>query len=193
MSDSDSAAGGPIDNQMRFVRIIQDFPVVLYKSQLPKVKERKAEAIRHVLEKFNSQTGNSFNERQITKKINNMKNDVKSKSDVMKTGNKPIYLKDWEKLLLKLLDAEKNPTFSCVKGKCYDFYKYSRNSQLYIRVRSGIACIANSMFISLLKNASVCHFVYIINDHLVGSHPTLLSIDNPGSGMGWRVKVKCCL
>ncbi|XP_064643398.1 uncharacterized protein LOC135497575 [Lineus longissimus] len=45
-----------------------------------------------------------------------MKTDVKSKTDVLKTGNKPICLKDWEKLLLKLFNAEANPSFTRVEG-----------------------------------------------------------------------------
>jgi hypothetical protein len=56
-------------------------------------------------------------DKQISKKLNNMKNDVKGKADVTRTGNRPIKLKNWEKEFFELLDAESNPSLSCAPGK----------------------------------------------------------------------------
>jgi hypothetical protein len=44
-------------------------------------------------------TGIELNEKQEWRKINTMKNDVQAKSDMKKTGNKPIHLKEWEKAI----------------------------------------------------------------------------------------------
>ena len=119
MSDSDTSSGDAecTNPQMKFVRILQEFPVLLSKSQLPKVKEQKAKAVTDMIAKWKKEAGVILTDKQLTKKINNMKTEVKSKADVMKTENKPIVLKEWEKLLLQLLQADTNPTISCVKGK----------------------------------------------------------------------------
>lgn len=124
MSDTDSSAEAPqpVTKQMTFIKLLKEYPVLLNKSQLPKIKERKAVAIKELGTKYKEVSGLELNEKQLTKKINNMKNDVKAKSDVMKTGNKPIILKDWEKMLLQLLEAGTNPTYSCVKGKLHFSY-----------------------------------------------------------------------
>ena len=56
-------------------------------------------------------------DKQLMKKINNMKNVVKLKSDLTKTGNKPLILKNWEKTLLDLLPVQHSPVFNAVVGK----------------------------------------------------------------------------
>lgn len=40
-----------------------------------------------------------------------MKTEVKKKCDIRATANKTVKYKDWEKLFLDLLEADKNPVF----------------------------------------------------------------------------------
>ncbi|PSN50785.1 hypothetical protein C0J52_05943 [Blattella germanica] len=49
-----------------------------------------------------------------------MKNRLKTKIDLKKTGNIPIILKDWERDLLDMLQGETNPTIARIPGgrKC---------------------------------------------------------------------------
>jgi uncharacterized Fe-S cluster protein YjdI len=131
MSDTDSPVETTVtvSKQMTFINLLKEHPVLLSKSQLPKIKERKAVAAKDLNTKYKELTGIELNEKQLTKKINNMKNDVKAKSDVMKTGNKPIILKDWEKLLLELSQAETNQTFNCVKGMLNVFISSEQSLQ----------------------------------------------------------------
>jgi hypothetical protein len=87
------------------VDVLKDVPVLLNKSQLPRVKERKPEAGQLMITEF--------------QKKDWIKNDEKTKTDAKKTGNKPIVLSDWGKDLLGLIDSDSNPSFSCVPGTIY--------------------------------------------------------------------------
>ncbi|XP_064635793.1 uncharacterized protein LOC135492974 [Lineus longissimus] len=121
MSDSESCgdAVGEIpstDKQMIFANLLREHSILLSKSQVPSVKEKKAKEMPTFVEEYAKATGVLLLEKQAWKKINNMKNDVKGKSDARRTGNKPIILKDYEKAFLDVLQVETNPTFSCVKG-----------------------------------------------------------------------------
>ena len=61
-------------------------------------------------------TGTVLTDKQLMKKLNNMKNEVKVKSDVSTTGNKPIKLKEWEQLLLDMMQKQNSSVISGVKG-----------------------------------------------------------------------------
>ena len=91
--------------------------MVLTKSQLPKIKAEKECALREMAAEYRRATGTSLSNKQLMKKINNMKNDVKMKSGVSKTGNKPIKLKEWEKLFLDMIQQQNSSVISGVKGK----------------------------------------------------------------------------
>ena len=93
--------------------------MVLTKSPLPKIKAEKECALQEMAAEYRRVTGICLSDKQLMKKINNMKNDVpvKVKSDVSKTGNKPIKLKKWEKLFLDLMQQQNSSVISGVKGK----------------------------------------------------------------------------
>ena len=103
--------------QSVFVKLVKNHEVVLTKSQLPKIKAEKECALRGMAAEYRRATGISLTDKQLMKKINNMKNDVKMKSGVSKTGNKPIKLKEWEKLSLDLMQQQNSCVISGVKGK----------------------------------------------------------------------------
>jgi hypothetical protein len=100
------------DEQLTFVNLLKAHPVVLQKSQVPHVKEKKQKAF----EEIATAMGGSYTSAQVQKKISNMKGNFKLSSDLTKTGNKKIVLKPWQRLFSKLMDAEKNPTVCCVPG-----------------------------------------------------------------------------
>ena len=61
-------------------------------------------------------TGTKIDIKTLAKKIANMKSRLKRKSDIHRTGNKPIKLSISEVKLANLLDTEKNPTFTQIDG-----------------------------------------------------------------------------
>ena len=93
------------------------FPVLLNKSQLPSVKIAKTKALEELQKLFEDTTGNIQTTAQISKKVSNLKQFVKSKADMNLTGNKKIRLQKWETEFLDLLGADTNPVFSRVQGK----------------------------------------------------------------------------
>lgn len=80
------------------------------------------------------------------KKLNNFKSDVKNKTDLNKTGNKPIKLKEWEVMFQELMSADENPSICCIPGKqnfiqiLHIIYFYLQSFHVYI-------CTMNRWFI----------------------------------------------
>ena len=92
MSDTDESLDEPTNmcnKQMTFVNILKDNQVLLSKSQVPSMRKRMAEAMKNLISEYERQTGIKMTDKQIAKKVNNMKNDVKRKADVKRTGNRP--------------------------------------------------------------------------------------------------------
>ena len=116
ISDSISVSAEE-DKQMCFVILLKEHKVLLEKSQVPAVKAAKQKALRVMLCSYQQNTGVALSEKQLMKKINNVKTELRKKTDLNKTGNRKITLKPWEKLLLELLDYEKNPAFPCLPGE----------------------------------------------------------------------------
>uniref|UniRef100_A0A0A9X6D2 N-acetylmuramic acid 6-phosphate etherase n=1 Tax=Lygus hesperus TaxID=30085 RepID=A0A0A9X6D2_LYGHE len=120
MSNSESSEGEVLEPeteaQVVFVRLLKDNRVVLNKSQLPGMKAKKAAAITNIIEAVYKRTGQRLDEKQVMKKINNMKSKVKMKSDATRTGNKQIKLAQWEQLFLDILNEQDNPTVTLIKG-----------------------------------------------------------------------------
>nr|CAH7753882.1 unnamed protein product [Callosobruchus chinensis] len=56
-------------------------------------------------------------EAQIMKKVNNMKTRLKKKIDLEKTGNVPIILSEWQKLLNEILEGDSNPSIKRSDGE----------------------------------------------------------------------------
>lgn len=105
-----------VDKQLNFVRALKEHKVIFNKSQVPQIKNEKESALQALTEKYEVIFHNSLTTKQVMKKISNMKTEVKKKFDLSRTGNKRISYKPWEKMLIDLLDAEKNPVFAKVPG-----------------------------------------------------------------------------
>ncbi|KAK7864663.1 hypothetical protein R5R35_010934 [Gryllus longicercus] len=118
MSDSErSVEEGPKSyHQEAFVSILKDHRILFEKSQLPSSRRKKAEALTEAAEKYRLRFGKEITSRQLSKKISNLKDRVKKKTDVLQTGNRKIKLKEWEKDYLKLINGGTNPTVTRIEG-----------------------------------------------------------------------------
>ena len=103
--------------KLRFVEILKKHEGILSKSQLPESKKKKAAAMAAIRDDLEQEFNLILTENQLFKKIRNMKTRVKDKSDVKRTGNKPIVLKEWEKKFLELIQGETNPSVVTIPGK----------------------------------------------------------------------------
>lgn len=109
-----------LDNrQMKFVSILKQFPVILNKSQTPLIKKRKKEALITMCGECLIHLGENLTESKVLKKLNNMKTELKKKTDKNSTGNKTANLKPWERIFLELLEGNRgeNPSIRHVPGK----------------------------------------------------------------------------
>ncbi|XP_071790630.1 uncharacterized protein [Asterias amurensis] len=93
-----------------FVTLILKHPVLLNKSQLPSIKEMKWNALQDAKAIIAKTTGKNMDDKQILKKVANMKVQVKKKMEAAKTGNQTINLRSWEKDLFYALKGQKTPT-----------------------------------------------------------------------------------
>ena len=66
--------------QSIFVKLVKQHQVLLMKSQLPKIKAEKECALKQMAVEYLRATGTSLTDKQLMKKLNNMKNEVKVKS-----------------------------------------------------------------------------------------------------------------
>jgi predicted DNA binding protein len=103
-----------------FVKILKKNPIVFEKSQIPKVKALKDQALMSMKNEFEVVFGEATDISKILKKINNMKTEVKKKHDVNRTGNKKIKMKQWESELLELMKSTTNPTMSTIPCKLFN-------------------------------------------------------------------------
>lgn len=84
---------------MEFVSVLKKFPILLNKSQTPLIKTQKKEALAAM---FSSRAcithfGKDIPRTKFLKKINNMKTELKNKTNRKATVNKIIKMEDWEK------------------------------------------------------------------------------------------------
>lgn len=106
-----------VSNELQFIADeIVRAPVILEKSQIPKIKARKDQAIGAVIKKYEATYGKPLDTKGFLKKMNNMKTRLKKKTDLKRTGNKKIKLLDWERKLLKAMEGESNPTVVQIPG-----------------------------------------------------------------------------
>lgn len=117
-SDSDSECDKTdIGNELEFFADeVCRVPVILEKSQVPKVKIIKDEAIKTVTKKYEALYGKPLDGKGLLKKLNNMKTRLKKKTDMKKTGNKKIKLLGWEEKLLRAVQGDSNPTIKKIEG-----------------------------------------------------------------------------
>lgn len=102
----------------KFVKCLEQLGglVLLSKSQLPEIKNKKKKAIEDIINFYIQDGTETFNADQITKKVSNLKQKVKAKADANTTGNNPIDLKPSEKLLWELIAAADNPAITEIKS-----------------------------------------------------------------------------
>lgn len=91
---------------------IKKYPAILQKSQVPEVKIAKMKAAKDIIKSIQMNTAKMYTLKSLFKKVNNMKNQLKNKTDINRTGNKKIILKIWENEMAKLFQIERNPVFS---------------------------------------------------------------------------------
>lgn len=89
LSESDSVLKEDLTGckQMSFVRTLKDYPILLSKSQVPGVKKQKSAAMTKLIADYEKRSGIRMTEKQVGKKLNNMRTDIKSKTDKTKPNN----------------------------------------------------------------------------------------------------------
>lgn len=110
------------DKNLIFVHKLKENKIVFNKSQVPQVKREKEAALTVLVQQYKEIFNVLLTTKQLSKKISNMKAEIKKKFDVNKTGNKPIIYKPWEKLLLEILEVEKNPVFKKIPGMLHNIF-----------------------------------------------------------------------
>ncbi|KAJ4442116.1 hypothetical protein ANN_11982 [Periplaneta americana] len=105
------------DSQLKFVMLLAEHKILCSKSQLPKIRDEKERSVSVLRNEFLKHVGKDITEKQLKKKIQNMKTEVKKKTDKNATGNKKVVLKDCEKILLDLLSSDENPVFNKIPDK----------------------------------------------------------------------------
>lgn len=102
------------EKELKFIKCLQDVDglVLLSKSQVPQIKAEKKKAAQKVIAFYMNDGTESFNVDQVFKKIANLKQKIKAKADLKKTGNKAIDLKPSEKLFWDLIQAQDNPAIT---------------------------------------------------------------------------------
>ncbi|XP_025829559.1 uncharacterized protein LOC112904234 [Agrilus planipennis] len=119
MSDEDSEmeSSEDVTTEMMFIaERVKAFPEILEKSQVPAIKRKKTAALTQIVKEYVTLFGKGMEIKAFMKKVNNMKTRLKNKTDRNKTGNKPIRLLSWERIMLKAMHADINPVLSQVPG-----------------------------------------------------------------------------
>lgn len=105
-------------SRLIFVKLLKKYKVLLSKSMIPTIVQAKEKAWKDCKDEFIKTSGTNTTVEKLKKILNNMKTDVKKKTDKKVTGNKKIKLQEWEEEFLKLSDYEKNPVFVKIPGAC---------------------------------------------------------------------------
>ena len=96
-NNSLESSNNSVELNLVMVSLIKDHPVLIEKSQLPSAKEKKVRAPQEARSVILTTTCKNLDDKQILKKISNMKVQGKEKTD--KTGNCKIILCFWEQEL----------------------------------------------------------------------------------------------
>ncbi|KAJ8912720.1 hypothetical protein NQ315_012274, partial [Exocentrus adspersus] len=120
MSSSEDDVAHESDSKVQVLEFIANqiskHSEILSKSQTPGFKKKKDDAIKKILELYETVMGQLITAGQLMKKINNTKSRLKKKTAVKKTGNKPIKLLPWEKALYEAMERDSNPTVTKIAG-----------------------------------------------------------------------------
>lgn len=98
-----------------FVSLLKEHVVVLQKSKAPSVAKAKKEAWATLCADYSSAIGKMCTVGQLMKLLQNMKSQIKKKTDLKVTGNKAIKINSWENNFLKLIE-EDNPVYHKIPG-----------------------------------------------------------------------------
>jgi hypothetical protein len=83
MSVSENSSNGDLlqkdSTHLKLVNILKEHLILFNKSQVPKIKIGKERALKEVHKDYMLQTGLDISEKQVKKKIQNMKNEFKKK------------------------------------------------------------------------------------------------------------------
>lgn len=112
------------DEDFVFVNLLNKYAkILLTKSQTPGAKVKKKNAMEKLISRLAS-FGFTYTEAKAKKKIENMKSRLKKKIDSKKTGNLPINLKPFEKILMDALQGNDNPSISRLKCNYYFHFMF---------------------------------------------------------------------
>jgi hypothetical protein len=92
------------------VSFIGENHILLDKSQVPEAKNKKILAIKELCQILQINAGKILEEKQVIKRIANMKAIVKQKTDSNQTGNKQVKLNNWENKFFEVMSGKVNPT-----------------------------------------------------------------------------------
>lgn len=119
-TEEDSSGEYANDNQSNInaylVDKIKSNKILLQKCQLPLLRIKKEELLEKICVDLKEKYKLEINKKNVIKKIANMKCRAKQKSDINKTGNRKIVLKNWEKGMIELLSEKENPAINKVEG-----------------------------------------------------------------------------
>ncbi|KAG5882974.1 hypothetical protein JTB14_026432 [Gonioctena quinquepunctata] len=103
---------------MFIANFVKDHPIILNKSQIPLVETRKEEYLKQMKVDIQNKYGTMMDSKNILKKLNNLKTDIKKKTDRKATGNKKIKLSAAESVIYNIMQggSDENPVFSKVPG-----------------------------------------------------------------------------
>jgi hypothetical protein len=108
-------------SEVAFVKIVKDFPALFSKSQTPEARRGKGESLKEIKQRYVKNFGKDITKTQVLEKISNMKMRLKKKTDIKRTGNKQINLKEWEHHLWDCLQGNSNPMIMKIPGKAEYF------------------------------------------------------------------------
>jgi hypothetical protein len=77
---------------------------------------KKNGALEELIKIYENHTGKPTTNKKIMKMINNMKTRLKKKIDTKRTGNKKIIMKEYERIILKVMNGEQNPIITQIPG-----------------------------------------------------------------------------
>ena len=97
------------------VMLLKEYPVLLNKGKTPELRAKKAEAVKACVAEY-AANGELQTPENISRKIANLEQRVKKKTDTTATGNKKVRLLQHERIFLELVKADTNPKFSQVPG-----------------------------------------------------------------------------
>lgn len=148
---SEEEVTGCSDRQI-FIELLKGHSIILQRGMTPALIKKKEKAWIEFHTEFMKKTAKEIDMSKLKKKLNNIKTEIKRKTDKKHTGNKQIKLSEWEKDLLDLLAYEENPEFAKVPGAiAVDTYEHE-NREKHISNNSVISQNKEQKPVSVKEN-----------------------------------------